>query len=68
MSSDITRALIKRLPGLIAKHQTDENRITNVLLIPEIMDMDMYLEMRMITVGYTTLAPQTDMLNVIRSS
>ncbi|OBZ76095.1 Cohesin subunit psc3 [Grifola frondosa] len=54
VSSDITRALIKGLPGLFVKHQTDENRIADVLLIPQLMNLDMYLEMRMMT-AYSTL-------------
>ncbi|KAH9854575.1 hypothetical protein C2E23DRAFT_817055 [Lenzites betulinus] len=53
-SSDITRALIKALPQLFVKHQTDEKRISDVLLIPQLMNLDMYLEMRMIT-AYTSL-------------
>lgn len=32
------------------KHQTDESRISDVLLIPQLMNLDMYLEMRMVTV------------------
>ncbi|KAI8989117.1 hypothetical protein BD414DRAFT_486064 [Trametes punicea] len=48
-SSDITRALIKALPQLFVKHQTDEKRISDVLLIPQLMNLDMYLEMRMMT-------------------
>jgi len=49
--SDITRALIKSLPRLFAKHQTDEARITVVLSIPLLMNLDLYLEMRMTAVG-----------------
>ncbi|KAL5478298.1 IRR1 [Sanghuangporus weigelae] len=49
VASEITRELINALPRLIAKHQTDESRIANVLLIPELMNMDLYLEMRMVT-------------------
>ena len=49
--SDITRALIKSLPGLFAKHQTDEARIAVVLSIPLLMSLDLYLEMRMTAVG-----------------
>ncbi|KAI0299424.1 hypothetical protein B0F90DRAFT_1728578 [Multifurca ochricompacta] len=45
--SDITRALIKSLPRLFAKHQTDEARIAVVLSIPLLMNLDLYLEMRM---------------------
>ncbi|KAI0827388.1 hypothetical protein BC628DRAFT_1369278 [Trametes gibbosa] len=53
-SSDITRALIKALPQLFVKHQTDEKRISDVLLIPQLMNLDMYLEMRMMT-AYSSL-------------
>jgi cohesin complex subunit SA-1/2 len=49
--SDITRALIKSLPRLFAKHQTDEARIAVVLSIPLLMNLDLYLEMRMTAVG-----------------
>ena len=52
--SEITRALTKCLPELFAKHQTDEHRISVVLLMPEIMNLDMYLEMRMVTVSQST--------------
>ncbi|PIL29081.1 hypothetical protein GSI_09129 [Ganoderma sinense ZZ0214-1] len=52
--SDVTRALIKALPRLFVKHQTDESRISDVLLIPQLMNLDMYLEMRMVT-AYTSL-------------
>ena len=47
----MTRALIKGLPRLFIKHQTDQNRISDVLLIPTLMNLDLYLEMRMITVS-----------------
>ncbi|KAL1948450.1 hypothetical protein VTO73DRAFT_12525 [Trametes versicolor] len=53
-SSDITRALIKALPQLFVKHQTDERRISDVLLVPQLMNLDMYLEMRMMT-AYSSL-------------
>ncbi|KAF8513560.1 hypothetical protein BU17DRAFT_95252 [Hysterangium stoloniferum] len=46
--SDMTRALIKGLPRLFAKHQTDPNRVADVLVMPQLMNLDMYLEMRMI--------------------
>jgi len=49
--SDITRALIKSLPRLFAKHQTDEARIAVVLSIPLLMNLDLYVEMRMTAVG-----------------
>ncbi|KAF8624731.1 hypothetical protein AX17_007062 [Amanita inopinata Kibby_2008] len=47
--NDITRALIKGLPRLFIKHQSDTNRIAEVLLIPTLMNLDLYLEMRMIS-------------------
>ncbi|KAG1740516.1 uncharacterized protein EDB91DRAFT_353827 [Suillus paluster] len=47
--SDLTRALIKGLPRLFIKYQTDANRIANVLLIPPLMNTELYLEMRMMT-------------------
>jgi cohesin complex subunit SA-1/2 len=50
--SDITRALIKSLPRLFSKHQTDEARIAVVLSIPLLMNLDLYLEMRMTAVGH----------------
>ncbi|KAI0752734.1 hypothetical protein C8Q80DRAFT_1248983 [Daedaleopsis nitida] len=53
-SSDVTRALIKALPSLFVKHQTDEGRISDVLLIPQLMNLDLYLEMRMMT-AYSSL-------------
>ena len=53
LTSEITRELINTLPSLIAKQQTDESRIANVLLIPELMNIDLYLDMRMITVCIT---------------
>lgn len=55
MANDITRELIKALPRLFIKYQTDQNRIANVLLIPTLMNLDLYLEMRMISVSPQTL-------------
>lgn len=52
--SDITRALIKSIPLLFTKHQTDEARIAVVLSIPSLMNLDLYLEMRM-TAAYASL-------------
>lgn len=46
----MTRALIKGLPRLFAKHQTDSIRVADVLTIPQLMNVDLYLEMRMIPV------------------
>ncbi|KAI0074611.1 hypothetical protein K474DRAFT_1765478 [Panus rudis PR-1116 ss-1] len=52
--ADITRDLIKALPRLFIKFQTDESRMANVLLLPQMMNLDEYLEMRMMT-AYATL-------------
>ncbi|KAF9011840.1 hypothetical protein BDQ17DRAFT_1396897 [Cyathus striatus] len=54
ISNDITRALITALPRLFIKHQTYQNRISEVLLIPTLMNLDLYLEMRMIA-SYASL-------------
>ncbi|KAG5728111.1 Cohesin subunit psc3 [Termitomyces sp. T112] len=54
VTNHITRELIKGLPRLFIKYQTDQNRIADVLLIPTLMNLDLYLEMRMIT-GYASL-------------
>ena len=48
-ADQISLVLIKSLPQLFTKHQTDEYRIADVLLIPQLMDPGMYLEMRMVT-------------------
>ncbi|KAI6145125.1 hypothetical protein BKA82DRAFT_4170216 [Pisolithus tinctorius] len=48
VTSDVTRALMKGLPRLFIKYQTDEKRISDVLSIPPLMNLDLYLEMRMI--------------------
>ncbi|KAK7021888.1 cohesin complex subunit [Paramarasmius palmivorus] len=42
----ITQALIKALPSLFIKYQTDENRIADVLVLPTLMNLEIYLEMR----------------------
>jgi cohesin complex subunit SA-1/2 len=41
---------MKALPRLFAKHQADEKRIAVVLILPRLMSLDLYLEMRMVTV------------------
>ncbi|KAI6126831.1 hypothetical protein F5141DRAFT_1083660 [Pisolithus sp. B1] len=48
VTSDVSRALMKGLPRLFIKYQTDEKRISDVLSIPPLMNLDLYLEMRMI--------------------
>ncbi|KAF9029519.1 hypothetical protein BDZ89DRAFT_1065307 [Hymenopellis radicata] len=54
IANDITRALMKGLPRLFVKYQTDENRIKDVLILPTFMNLDLYLEMRAIS-DYTAL-------------
>ena len=62
VTSDVTRALIKGLPRLFIKYQTDEKRISDILSIPPLMNLDLYLEMRMmnvcikLAVSYLTLS------------
>lgn len=38
---------MKSLPQLFAKHQADERRISEVIMIPQLMSLDMYAEMGM---------------------
>ncbi|KAF5323111.1 hypothetical protein D9611_009237 [Ephemerocybe angulata] len=52
--NDTTRALIKALPRLFIKYQADGNRIAEVLTIPSLLNLDLYLEMRMIA-AYSSL-------------
>ncbi|KAJ7595027.1 hypothetical protein C8J56DRAFT_1013025 [Mycena floridula] len=54
VANDITRSLIKALPRLFIKYQTDKNKIANVLILPTLINLDLYLEMRMIN-GYSNL-------------
>lgn len=61
--SDLTRALIKGLPRLFIKYQTDEYRISEVLLIPPLMDLDLYLEMRMMNVRRHEISVNVDRCN-----
>ncbi|KZO94707.1 hypothetical protein CALVIDRAFT_198341 [Calocera viscosa TUFC12733] len=46
VKGDITRALIPALPKLFAKYQTDAGRIADLLMIPRLLDLDLYVEMR----------------------
>ncbi|KAG9082844.1 hypothetical protein FRC07_014077, partial [Ceratobasidium sp. 392] len=46
VTADITRALMKALPRLFAKVQTDEKRVGDVLVLPQLMSLDMYVELR----------------------
>ncbi|KAG6370283.1 hypothetical protein JVT61DRAFT_12234 [Boletus reticuloceps] len=43
-----SRALIKGPPMLFIKYQMDENRIPEVVPIPPLMNLDLYLQMRIL--------------------
>lgn len=47
----MTRILIRDLPALIAKHQSDVGRLVDVLSIPLLMNLNMYLDLRMVPVS-----------------
>ena len=49
LNSDITRSLIKALPRLFSKHQSDATRSAIVLLLPCQMQLELYLDMRLLT-------------------
>lgn len=49
--AEITEVLMKSLPQLFAKHQADERRLAEVILMPQIMTLDLYAEMGMNKVG-----------------
>ncbi|PWN46991.1 hypothetical protein IE53DRAFT_278454 [Violaceomyces palustris] len=42
---DITRAMMPALPKLLAKYRTDAPRISDLLLVPQLMELEMYTEM-----------------------
>ncbi|EJU01344.1 hypothetical protein DACRYDRAFT_116527 [Dacryopinax primogenitus] len=46
VKGDITRALIPALPKLFAKYQTDVGCIADLLVVPRLLDLDLYVEMR----------------------
>nr|WJN25054.1 sister chromatid cohesion subunit [Moesziomyces parantarcticus] len=43
---DVSRASIAALPKLFAKYRTDAPRIADLLLIPQVMDLEMYTELQ----------------------
>ncbi|KAG8906784.1 hypothetical protein FRB99_006161 [Tulasnella sp. 403] len=47
IKADMTRVFMKSLPRLFAKHQADERRISEVLIIPQLMSLELYAEMGM---------------------
>lgn len=52
--AELTRALIKALPRLIARYQSDEVKIADVLALVPLLSLELYLDLRMIT-AYETL-------------
>lgn len=50
-AANMTRVLIKALPRLITKHMGDAARLTELLTIPTLMNLELYLDLRMITVS-----------------
>ncbi|GAA5977007.1 hypothetical protein JCM11641_002225 [Rhodosporidiobolus odoratus] len=52
--ANISRAVIEALPKLFAKHQTLPGRMVDVLSIPRLINLDLYLDMRQVT-AYETL-------------
>ncbi|SCV69509.1 BQ2448_2529 [Microbotryum intermedium] len=49
VQADVTRAVIEALPRLFAKHQTVSTRIVDILAIPRLLLLDVYLDLRMVT-------------------
>ncbi|GAA5880996.1 hypothetical protein JCM1840_007214 [Sporobolomyces johnsonii] len=52
--ASISRAIIDALPRLFSKHQTFPTRMIDILSIPRLVQLDMYLDLRMLT-AYETL-------------
>lgn len=50
-AAEQTRVLIKALPKLFAKYHADSMRMADLLLLPQLIKLDMYLELRMANVG-----------------
>ncbi|KAL1748245.1 hypothetical protein HDZ31DRAFT_79792 [Schizophyllum fasciatum] len=67
LSNDITRALIKGIPRLFAKYQADHNRVAEVLLLPTLMNLELYLEMRMVP-AYSALWEEVNKLFLSQTS
>lgn len=59
----MTRILIRDLPGLVAKHQSDAKRMADVLSIPLLMNLDMYLDLRLVPVRSACTSPVYDRLD-----
>lgn len=59
LNSDITRALIKHLPRLFSKHQSDVARSAIILLLPQQMQLELYLDTRQLSLYETLWADVT---------
>lgn len=53
MQAEVSRAVIEALPRLFAKHQTIPSRVVDILSIPRLISLDLYLDMRMLTVRWS---------------
>lgn len=51
VQAEVSRAVIESLPRLFAKHQTIPARVVDILSIPRLISLDLYLDMRMLTVS-----------------
>lgn len=44
--------MMKNLPRFFTKYSTDSSRLSDILRIPRVLNLDLYLEMRMLTVRF----------------
>lgn len=49
VKNDVTRAMIRALPKLFAKHQTSPIRMVDVLGLPRLLNLDLYVDMDMVS-------------------
>lgn len=59
VQAEVSRAVIEALPRLFAKHQTIPSRVVDILSIPRLISLDLYLDMRMLTVSLMLLRAGT---------
>lgn len=55
VQADVTRVVIDALPRLFAQHQTVPARIVDILSIPRLIKLDLYLDMQMLSVSHSSL-------------
>lgn len=48
--ANVSRVVIEALPKLFAKHQTFASRMIDILAIPRLISLDLYLDMQQISV------------------